>query len=337
MTELFKKALVFTDIHFGLKSNSIKHNQDCEHFVDWAIAQAEEHGCETGLFLGDWHHHRASINLQTLSFSLRALEKLNAAFDNFYFIPGNHDLYYRDKRDIHGVEWAKHLPNITIVNDWFHRGNVSIVPWLVGDDYKKLEKISAKYMFGHFELPHFKLNSLIEMPDHGTVQTEQLGGVEHVFSGHFHIRQQRGNVTYIGNAFPHNFTDVGDSDRGVMILEWDKEPKFVAWPDQPLYTVTTLSELIDRGDEILKPKMTVRVQLDIDVSYEEAIFIKETFHKKHDLRDISLLSTKNIEHENDNLEELSFNSVDKIIAEQIAAIESDYFKSALLMDIYNNL
>ena len=192
-------------------------------------------------------------------------------------------------------------------------------------------------MFGHFELPHFKLNSLIEMPDHGTVQTEQLGGVEHVFSGHFHIRQQRGNVTYIGNAFPHNFTDVGDSDRGVMILEWDKEPKFVAWPDQPLYTVTTLSELIDRGDEILKPKMTVRVQLDIDVSYEEAIFIKETFHKKHDLRDISLLSTKNIEHENDNLEELSFNSVDKIIAEQIAAIESDYFKSALLMDIYNNL
>jgi len=32
---LFKKALVFTDIHFGMKSNSIMHNQDCEQFVDW--------------------------------------------------------------------------------------------------------------------------------------------------------------------------------------------------------------------------------------------------------------------------------------------------------------
>ena len=31
---LFKKALVFTDIHFGMKSNSIMHNQDCENFVE---------------------------------------------------------------------------------------------------------------------------------------------------------------------------------------------------------------------------------------------------------------------------------------------------------------
>jgi DNA repair exonuclease SbcCD nuclease subunit len=337
MNNLFKKAIVFTDIHFGLKSNSINHNQDCEEFVDWVIQTAREHDCETGMFLGDWHHHRASINLQTLSYSLRSLEKLNAAFENFYFIPGNHDLYYRDKRDIHGVEWAKHLPNITIVNDWFNHGNVSIVPWLVGDDYKKLVKIKAKYMFGHFELPHFKLNSLIEMPDHGTIQTEQLGGVEHVFSGHFHMRQHRENITYIGNAFPHNFSDAGDDKRGCMILEWDKQPEFHAWPNQPLYVVTTLSELLDRGDEILKPKMSVRVHLDIGVSYEEAIFIKETFHTKHSLRDISLISSKNTEHENDNLEELSFHSVDKIIAEQIAAIESDYFKPALLMDIYNAL
>ena len=34
MTEnLFKKAAVFTDIHFGLKSNSKIHNDDCEAFV----------------------------------------------------------------------------------------------------------------------------------------------------------------------------------------------------------------------------------------------------------------------------------------------------------------
>jgi hypothetical protein len=29
MSNLFKKAAVFTDIHFGLKSNSLQHNQDC--------------------------------------------------------------------------------------------------------------------------------------------------------------------------------------------------------------------------------------------------------------------------------------------------------------------
>ena len=71
---LFKKALAFTDIHFGLKNNSVQHNTDCELFVDWAIETAKKEGCETGLFLGDWHHNRATINLHTLDFSLSALE-----------------------------------------------------------------------------------------------------------------------------------------------------------------------------------------------------------------------------------------------------------------------
>ena len=36
---LFKKVACFTDIHFGLKSNSITHLRDCEEFVDWFIAE----------------------------------------------------------------------------------------------------------------------------------------------------------------------------------------------------------------------------------------------------------------------------------------------------------
>jgi len=101
MTNLFKKAAVFTDIHFGLKSNSLQHNQDCEKFVDWFISQAKKEGCETCFFLGDYNHHRASINIHTMQYGLRALEKLNDNFDRVFFIPGNHDLYYRDRRDIH--------------------------------------------------------------------------------------------------------------------------------------------------------------------------------------------------------------------------------------------
>ena len=162
-----------------------------EDFVDWIIETGRAQGCETGMFLGDWHHHRASINLQTLSFSLRSLEKLSAAFSQFFFIPGNHDLYYRDKRDIHGAEWAKHIPNIHICNDWFQEGDVVIAPWLVGDDHKRIARMSSKYMFGHFELPHFKMNAMVEMPDHGDIKAEHFGQYDQVFSGHFHLRQRQ--------------------------------------------------------------------------------------------------------------------------------------------------
>ena len=41
MANLFKKAAVCTDIHFGLKSNSQTHNDDCLNFIKWFIETAK--------------------------------------------------------------------------------------------------------------------------------------------------------------------------------------------------------------------------------------------------------------------------------------------------------
>ena len=338
MTNLFRKVAVCTDIHFGLKSNSLVHNQDCSDFIDWFIKTAKENGCETGMFLGDWHHHRAAINLQTLSLSLRSLEKLSANFSQFFFIPGNHDLYYRDKRDIHGAEWARHIPNIHICNDWFQEGDVIIAPWLVGDDHKKIQKMSSKYMFGHFELPHFKMNAMVEMPDHGEIQVDHFGGFDKVFSGHFHLRQQKKNINYIGNCFPHNFSDAGDANRGMMIMEWGKEPEYHAWPGQPLYRVLKLSQVIDGAPQLLAANMHVRVELDIDISYEEATFIKDTFVKDYNLREMALIPVKSSAVDTDMAPgEIKFESVDQIVTDQITNIESEFYDSKLLLKIYQSL
>jgi len=338
MSNLFKKVAVCTDLHFGLKSNSLTHNQDCSDFIDWFIATAREQGCETGMFLGDWSHQRAAINMQTLQYSLRSLEKLSAAFDRFYFIPGNHDLYYRDRRDIYSTEWARHLPNIQIVNDFFKDGDVIIAPWLVGDDHKKLAKMTARYMFGHFELPHFKMNAMVEMPDHGDLKIENFAGIESVYSGHFHLRQHKKNINYIGNCFPHNFADAGDEARGMMIKEWGGPDQYHAWPAQPLYRVMKLSEAIDHGATILQPNMHVRVELDIDISYEEANFIKDTFVRDYSLREMALIPSKRTDINVDLAPgEVKFESVDQIVTDQLTNIESDFYDPKLLLKIYQNL
>lgn len=329
---------MFTDIHFGLKSNSQIHNDDCLAFVKWATAKAKEEGCETCIFLGDWHNNRASINIVTLNYSLRALEHLNDNFDNVYFIPGNHDLYYRDKRDVQSVEWAKHLPNIHICNDWTTHGDVTFAPWLVADDHKKLKKMKGKYMFGHFELPGYMMNAMVQMPDHGELTGNDMQGFEHVYTGHFHKRQTQRNVTYIGNAFPHNYADAGDDDRGLTILEWGKEAEFHAWPDQPRYRVYTLSNVLKNTDHLLHPGMHVRVNLDIDISYEEATFIKETFVDTYKLREITLLPVKADEFmANAAPGSIEFESIDTIVTNQLTSINSDHYDPKLLLDIYRHL
>jgi len=338
MANLFKKAAVFTDLHFGLKSNSIQHNQDCSNFIDWFIEKAKEENCDVCLFLGDWNHHRASINMHTLQFGLTALEKLNDAFDRVIFITGNHDLYYRDRRDIHSIEWAKHLPNVEIVNDFLVEGDCVFAPWLVGDDFKKLKKLSGKYLFSHLELPHFFMNAMVQMPDHGELSDEELSGFETVFSGHFHKRQARKNIWYMGNAFPHNYADAGDDQRGMMILEWGEEPVFHPWPNQPLYRVYKLSDMLEDTEKLLLPDLHVRVHLDIDISYEEANFIRETLIPQYKLREMSLIPMKLDEHSQDlSPGEVKFESVDQIVVDQISAIESEFYDPKLLLELYRTL
>jgi UDP-2,3-diacylglucosamine pyrophosphatase LpxH len=334
---MFKKAACFTDIHFGLKNNSRQHNNDCENFVKWFIDEAKSFGAETCFFLGDWHHHRSSINISTLNYSISNLKRLSDNFEKVYFIVGNHDLFYRDKREISSVVFANEIPKVEVINEITVKDGVAIVPWLIGNEWKKIQKIKAKYMFGHFELPNFKMNAMVEMPDHGEIQASHFSNVEKVFTGHFHKRQHQGNISYIGNPFAHNYSDAWDNDRGAMFLEWDKEPQYKIWADGPKYRVLPLSKLLEAPDDYLEPEVNVRVKIDMDISYEEANFIKENFQNTYQLREISLLPYKELEEEMEFQGEISFKSVDEIVLDQLAKVESDTFDNSVLIEIYNRL
>jgi hypothetical protein len=89
---------------------------------------------------------------------------------------------------------------------------------------------------------------------------------------------------------------------------------------------------------LLLPKSHVRVHLDIDISYEEANYIRETLIPKHELREMTLIPMK-LDAVGQDLApgELKFESVDQIVIDQITAIESDFYDPKLLLEIYRNL
>jgi DNA repair exonuclease SbcCD nuclease subunit len=332
----FNQAACFTDIHFGNRNNSRQHNQDCEDFVDWFIANSRD--CDTCIFLGDWHHHRAGVNVTTLNYSVNNVKKLSDSFERVYMIMGNHDLYYREKRELNSLPYAGLFHNVTLIEDIFVQDDVALIPWLVGDEWKKIEKVKARYMFGHFELPHFKMNAMVEMPDHGGLNTTHLTKPDYVFSGHFHKRQHSGNIHYLGSPFPHNYADAWDDDRGMMKLKWGGKPEYTNY-DGPRYRTTALSRLIDTPDTILNSKTYCRATLDVPISYEEATFIKETFAAQYQLREISLLPSKKEEHTQEwrTIDDIEVENVDKIVYNSLNAVDSDLIDKKMLVDIYNSL
>lgn len=333
----FSKTVVFTDLHFGLRNNNRDHNITCENFIKWMIEQAEEWGSKTCIFAGDYHHVRNAINVSTLNYSVSGLKFLNDYFDDVVFLLGNHDLFYRDKYEIHSIPYIDQFPNIHLIDKTTVIGDVAFVPWLVGDDWKQIAKIRSPYMFGHFELPRFKMNAMVEMPDHGQLNAEHFKNQQQVFSGHFHKRQNRDNIWYIGNCFPHDYSDAWDDDRGLMFWEPGKEPQFKSYPHAPRYRTLPLSKLLTDPLTYIDSLTYARIGVDIEINYEELNFLKETF--EHEIQ------AKEIVMQNQNLEdaelsenaEINFESVDTIVISHLQSIESNTIDNKKLVEIYQSL
>ena len=338
MTNLFRKAAVFTDLHLGEKGNSHQFLADCERYMTWFIDLVRAEDCDIILFLGDFHHHRNSININTMNVSLRILEKLDSIGLPVMFIPGNHDLYHKDKRTLTSIRYMNQFKNFNLIMDTVVIDEVAFVPWLMTEEHKSMQKLKAKYVMGHFELPGYLMNAMVEMPDHGSeVRADDFKNVDRVFTGHFHKRQTKGNISYIGNAFPHNYADAWDDARGAMILEWGKDPVYHDWKEGPKYKTMGLARLIDEADTLLDERTYARITLDLPISYEEATFIKETMLGQYGPRDLTLIPVKQQLDMEGVAIDSSFETVDQIVLNQITAIDSDHYDKRLLIDIYNNL
>lgn len=338
---LFKRSTLLTDIHFGRNGNSAVANQDNLDFIEWFVEESKMYGAETCFMTGDWHDNRHNLNVSTMDYSIRGMEMLNEAFEKVYWLPGNHDLFYRDRRDVSSIAFAKFLPNVHVVREPTTIGGVTVLPWLIGDEYKTLKDTKSRYIFGHLELPGFMMNARVEMPSHdnglNSDDLNKITSTEYVFSGHFHFRQNKGKVIYAGNPFPFNFADDWDEERGMMFLEWGKDPFFKAWNSQPLFRTMKLSDLLSKPDTLLRDKMTVRVTIDIDISFEEAQLIKETFIKQYGLRKVELIH----QHKSDAPTEfdptIQFQSVDQIVVDGLLSVKSEELSPTRLVEMYNVL
>lgn len=336
--------MCFTDLHFGEKQNSVEHNQDCIEYLQWMISIAKERNITEAVFLGDWHHSRRSINVETLHYSVQGLNLINDAFSKIWFLEGNHDLFYRESREISSVSLASTLPNIEVISETkvlsFDQGSVALVPWLVKDEWKELKNTKYDYVFGHFELPTFLLNAMIRKPDTGELSKEMLSDCGLVFSGHFHKRQRQANVQYIGNAFPHNFNDVDDKERGCMILKWGEEPKFIDWENAPTYRRWNLTDLMSDPASIIgkDKKIHAEVFYDSSITYAQATHTRETLMEQYDFRSFSLKKIKDEKsNEGGDTTVEPVMSLDKIVISQLMDMKSETLDNAMLVEEYESL
>jgi DNA repair exonuclease SbcCD nuclease subunit len=342
---MLKKGYLLTDIHFGKKSNSSIHNQDCLDYLTWFCKQFKNDKSEGKYiaFLGDWHESRTSIDVSTLDYSYKGAKMLNDIGVPVYFIVGNHDLGTRDSRTLYSTIPFNEFSNFILVNDKpivvdEIYGKSMFCPFLMQDEYDMLNDYSdIPVWFGHFEFNGFVLTGLTHKMEHGSDQNN-FKSPNHILSGHYHRRQSIGNKHYIGNTFPMDFGDANLHERGLAIYDHvNSNLSYIDWLDCPKYIKCKLSDLLDDKVDLLDNSY-VKVDVDIVVSYEEIKIIQDEYNKKYNLRTLHL--DENLKYIDGSMEELdeSFEienkSTNELILGMLEEVDGNKFDTTLLIKLY---
>jgi len=284
------KLCMHTDIHFGARNNSDQHNSDNLDFIDWFIERVKEENPSHIAFLGDFFENRNAINVRTLNAATECCRRLNALGLPVIWIVGNHDLYHRSNRKIFSTDIFNDLENFIVISepteltkDWY------AAPFLFKEEYPTLadEINSHKYVLGHFEFRNFVVAGSTRVLEHGP-DGGQFTGPKYIFTGHFHKRQVNRNIIYIGNTFPTNYGDAGDSERGMAVFDVENDQiYFHNWEAAPLFFKERLSRVLD-GELNWPPKSRVRCLLDADIGYSDVQALREEMITTFRLREFSV-------------------------------------------------
>ncbi len=349
MTNKKNKAILFTDIHHGRKSNSDVHNQDTSDFINWMIKIIKSDNLiNCIIFMGDWFETRSAINISTLDFSHNNLEKLNAIGLPIYFCVGNHDLYRRHTRDVFSVKIFNKFNNIHIISEItiknINNSQVLLSPYLFKHEYDilKEKQKNVDYMFGHFEFKDFILTGGSYKLESGPDGNE-FSHPKRIFSGHFHKRQEQKNIVFIGNTFPMDMGDAGDNQRGCATIDLHSNVlEYFNWEESPKYYKFKLSQLLS-GDLLTNTnfnKSYVEIHVDIELAYSDSIDIKNVILSSG-ARSVQLRNVLNLEtnDEVDLVEEATLTETtnDTIIKFLSSIKDLKNIKTTKLIEMYKTL
>lgn len=340
------RLMLFTDIHWGARSNSDQHLTDCLEYIDWFCALVIKEKATHIAFLGDWYENRNQINVRTLIASQEGARKLNALGIPIYFLIGNHDLFHRSNREVFSTDPFHDLENFTMISEPMEiTPELFATPFLFKDEYPELaEKINSyKYVLGHFEFRNFVVSGTDRRLDHGP-DAGAFTGPKYLISGHFHKRQLDKNVIYIGNTFPTTYGDADDSERGAAMLVTDTEDMtFFNYDNAPLFYKTRLTAVL-AGDVAFAERGRVRCLLDAEVGYSDVQALREEMMSTFRLREFTveedIQSKKDAISEGMDLDDdLDLSSLDvtvrRLIHEGVAATAT--IDPKILVELYEEL
>ena len=233
---------LLNDTHFGARNDSsIFDDYFYKFYDDVFFPYLKAHNIKTLIHLGDIVDRRKYINYR-IAHNLRHkfLNRLWEDKIDTHILIGNHDIYYRNTNKVNAVKelctaadgvnepWIYEDPKVVD----FDGTKILMMPWINPENeahcLEMLNTAEADVCMGHFDLNGFRMMDHI-VQTHG-YDKKIVSRFEKTYSGHFHHKNDDGQVFYLGSQYEMTWSDY-KNQKGFHVFDTEtRDIKFVPNP-----------------------------------------------------------------------------------------------------------
>ncbi len=253
---------IISDTHIGMKSNNEVMLKCSAFLVDEIIMRCKERNVTKLFHLGDFFDDRQSINVKSSDVGQYFIETLEEAGIEFVIVGGNHDFYYKKSKKVSSLNIFRRY-NVEVVKNpkviEVEGNKVLLCPWLsTQEEYDALQELAyqegEKYIcLGHFEIKGYLNNDFHR--SYSGMDPEVMKKFRGVYSGHFHKRQTKDNITYVGSTLQKDHGETSQ-EKGITFLNLDDlSEEFFEFQNVPKHhTIICDVDLLKSPAKILNEK-----------------------------------------------------------------------------------
>jgi len=238
------KICILNDSHFGARGDSqLFFDYFMKFFDDVFFPYLKENDIKTVIHAGDLMDRRKYVNFNILNqIRTRFMNRLQEEGIELHCILGNHDVYYRNTNVINSIRelFGDDLilyEEPAVIN--FDGLDIALLPWVCKENYDQsidfIKTVSAPILIGHLELQGYDVMRGVKHEN--GMNPVLFNRFEKVLSGHFHCRQEKDNIYYMGTQYQITFADLHE-EKGFHILDTDtREIEFVTNPHKMFHAI----------------------------------------------------------------------------------------------------
>ena len=233
------KIALINDTHFGARGDSqLFLDYFMKFFDDVFFPYLKENKIKNIIHAGDLMDRRKFVNFNILNqVRTKFMDHMHDDGIDMHCILGNHDVYYRNTNMVNSIRELfegdlklYEKPEVITLGGL----DIALLPWVNKENYDEsiefIKTASAPVLIGHLELRGYDVMRGVKFD--GGMNPKIFDRYEKVLSGHFHCRQEKDNIYYLGTQYQITFADL-EERKGFHVLDTEtRDIEFVENPYQ---------------------------------------------------------------------------------------------------------